>query len=114
GSDRIPRSAANLPSVGASARRALVAYTETNDIRQGHELRRVTRAMLLGVDVGTTNLKVVAYAAERGEVVAVARRPTRMDRPRPGWAEFSADELWLDTAIALREIMDRVGPTRVD
>ena len=46
--------------------------------------------MLLGVDIGTTNLKVVAYVPERGTIVAVARRPTRTHRPRPGWAEFNA------------------------
>jgi xylulokinase len=70
--------------------------------------------MLLGLDVGTTNLKVVAYAPERGAIVAVARRPTRTHRPRPGWAEFDADELWADTALALREIMDRVASTTVE
>src|SRR5438552_13750251 len=79
-----------------------------------HAYAAVRITMLLGVDVGTTNLKVVAYAPEHGEIIAVARRPTRTHRPRPGWAEFSADELWSDTALALREIVDRVGPTPVE
>lgn len=74
----------------------------------------VRMTMLLGVDVGTTNLKVVAYAPGRGAIVAIARRPTRAHRPRPGWAEFHAEELWSDTAAALREIIDRVGPATVE
>jgi xylulokinase len=70
--------------------------------------------MLLGVDVGTTNLKVVAYAPERGAIVAVARRPTPTHHPRPDRAEFDADELWSETAFAVREIIERVGPSTVE
>jgi xylulokinase len=70
--------------------------------------------MLLGVDVGTTNLKVVAYARERGAIAAVARRPTRTRRPRPGSAEFDPGELWAETVAALREIMGAIGPTPIE
>jgi xylulokinase len=65
--------------------------------------------MLLGVDVGTTNLKIVAYAPERGAIVALARRRTRTHRPRAGWAEFHADEIWSETCAAIHEVIDRIG-----
>ena len=70
--------------------------------------------MLLGVDVGTTSLKVAAYAPERGRVVAVARRPTRAHRPRPGWAEFAPDEMWAETVTAIREVVQAVDPAAIE
>lgn len=70
--------------------------------------------MLLGVDVGTSNLKVVAYAPAQGTTQAVARRPTRTHRPRPGWAEFAADELWAETTAAIREVVGTIGAEAID
>jgi len=65
--------------------------------------------LLLGIDVGTTNTKVVVYDPERGQVVAVAGRPTQTHHPRPEWSEFLADELWEGAAAAVREVVDAVG-----
>ena len=42
--------------------------------------------VLLGADVGTSGLKLVALD-EQGRVVAEAERGYEVDRPRPGWAE---------------------------
>jgi xylulokinase len=70
--------------------------------------------VLLGVDIGTGHLKVVAYAPHQGTTVAVTRRPTRTHRPRPGWAEFEADEIWSETAAAIREVVNTVGPETIE
>ncbi len=47
---------------------------------------------LIGIDVGTSSLKVV-IASERGEIVAVATSEYPVSRPRPGWSEQDP-ELW--------------------
>ena len=44
----------------------------------------------LGVDIGTTGCRCVAYSAE-AEVVAKAERLYPTTSPKPGWAEQDAD-----------------------
>ena len=70
--------------------------------------------MLLGVDLGTTNLKVAAYAPETGRIEAIARRRTRAIHPKPGWAEFDSDQLWTDTVSGIREVLRAIGRAHVD
>jgi len=69
-------------------------------------------ALLIGIDVGTTNLKAVLYDARRGETVAVATRPTPERHPRPDWSEFDADEVWGGVVACVREIMRAVPEPR--
>jgi xylulokinase len=59
---------------------------------------------LIGVDVGTTNVKAALYDVARGNLVAIAKRPTITLHPRPEWSEFDADAVWSDIADCLREI----------
>ncbi|XBA03153.1 FGGY family carbohydrate kinase [Fibrella sp. ES10-3-2-2] len=49
--------------------------------------------MLVGVDVGTTNLKVLAIDPDTMELVAHAARPVETDVPRPDYAEQNPDYL---------------------
>lgn len=69
--------------------------------------------MLIGIDVGTTNLKVVA-AERTGRILAVARRTMRIDRPLPGAAEFDLDTLDRHLVEALREVREQAGPGTVE
>ncbi len=57
---------------------------------------------LIGLDVGTTNLKVIVYDVEQ-KAQSVYSCPTRTHYPRPGWAEYYAEELWTDMAALLRQ-----------
>ncbi|MGY1638952.1 FGGY family carbohydrate kinase [Geodermatophilus sp. SYSU D00742] len=62
-------------------------------------------AVLLGADVGTSGLKLVALDGT-GEVVAEGESGYELDRPRPGWAET-------DPAVwrrALDDALARVAP----
>ena len=61
-------------------------------------------AYYAGVDIGTTNTKALVYDPAVGRVVAVASRPTIACHPRPGWTEFSADEVWRGVVECLREV----------
>lgn len=58
-------------------------------------------ALLVGVDVGTTNIKALVVD-RRGQVLARASVPTPTHYPQPGWAYYEAEELWQQTAAALR------------
>jgi len=48
---------------------------------------------LLGIDVGTTGCKAAVFA-ENGRQIASAYREYDLRRPRPGWAELDAGEVW--------------------
>lgn len=56
----------------------------------------------ISIDVGTTLIKSVVYA-EDGSVLHVARQPTTVTSPQPGFAEQDMDEVWEAVADAVRE-----------
>ena len=57
--------------------------------------------ILIGADVGTTNIKVVAFDRS-GRAVASASCPTPTRYPRPGRADHDPEELWGSFAATLR------------
>ena len=59
---------------------------------------------LLGIDVGTGGLKVMAIQADSGRVLAVAFREYPETRPRPGWVELSGDLVWDAFVEAVAEV----------
>lgn len=61
------------------------------------------RQALLGIDIGSTNTKVVAFSVD-GSELAKAGRPTATLYPRPGWAEYDANALWRSICELLREV----------
>ena len=52
----------------------------------------MTRATVIGVDVGTTATKVVAYSPD-GTAIGVAERGYPLHSPQPGWAEQDPDQI---------------------
>lgn len=64
-------------------------------------------AALLGVDIGTTNLKTVAFAPD-GRQLAKASTPTPTNHPQPDWAEFDHDALWGALAGTIRETVNEL------
>lgn len=69
--------------------------------------------LLVGVDVGTTNIKAIVFNP-LGEVVSFASVPTPTLTPRPTWAEYDPEELWLCTARALSRALGQLAtPQRV-
>ena len=69
--------------------------------------------LLIGADVGTTNIKVLAFDRS-GKAVARASSPTPTRYPKPGRAHHDAEELWESFAKTLREVTSRLDdPGRV-
>lgn len=62
-------------------------------------------AILIGVDIGTSTVKALAYDPGRGEPVALAAQPTPVEHPRPGWSEHDPEALWLTVAACVREVV---------
>lgn len=63
---------------------------------------RNTSPLLAGVDVGTTNIKVVIYDPS-GRTVSQASARTATHYPRAHWAYYRPDELWAQTSKAIRQ-----------
>ncbi|MFM0077025.1 xylulokinase [Paraburkholderia sediminicola] len=56
--------------------------------------------MFLGIDLGTSELKVLLLASD-GLVVGTVRHPLDTSRPRPRWSEQDPEDWWRATRIAL-------------
>ncbi|MDO9377631.1 MAG: FGGY-family carbohydrate kinase [Nocardioidaceae bacterium] len=62
---------------------------------------------VITIDAGTTMIKVVGYAADGREAV-VARRPTEVLHPEPGWSEQDMDAVWDAVASAVAEVVPQL------
>lgn len=58
---------------------------------------------LMGIDVGTTGCKVVAFE-ESGAVLAQAGREYPLISPQPGWYELDPERVWRDVCECLRQV----------
>ncbi len=61
------------------------------------------QARFLGLDLGTSSLKVLAAGAS-GEPLAVVNRPYPLLRPRDGWAEQDPEDWWAALVGALEDL----------
>jgi xylulokinase len=66
--------------------------------------------LLVGADIGTTNIKVAAFSPD-GRIVAEASSPTPTYFPRPGWAHHDPEELWRCFVAALRKVTGQIEDT---
>ncbi|MEJ2359704.1 MAG: xylulokinase [Deinococcales bacterium] len=71
------------------------------------------RAFTLGIDVGTTSVKVVAVE-DSGEVIAEAESTQPLATPRPGWTEQQPADWWDGACKAVREIVARLDGRQPD
>lgn len=62
--------------------------------------------LLLGIDLGTTNIKAIVFAPD-GAIVASASAPTPTQFPRPGWAYYEPDAVWTTVVGLLRAVTAR-------
>lgn len=63
--------------------------------------------LLLGIDIGTTNIKAVAFDVE-GQPLAHASIRTPTHYPQPGRAHYEPEELWQATVRALKAVTTQV------
>lgn len=64
-------------------------------------------AVLIGVDVGSTAVKVAAYETD-GRLVTLESRRSPVIRHHPGWSEQNMDAVWSIVADCLRAVAERV------
>ena len=62
------------------------------------------RDLVLGVDVGTTAVKVALFGAD-GKLVATHRTAYPIHRPRPGWAEQDPLDWWNGCLAGIRHVL---------
>jgi gluconokinase len=65
----------------------------------------------IGIDIGTTGVRAVAYAPD-GHCHCAASREYQLKTPQPGWAEQNPDEIVAAVEAVLREValhLDRQG-----
>ncbi|MGC8781598.1 MAG: xylulokinase, partial [Anaerolineae bacterium] len=68
--------------------------------------------IILGVDIGTTSTKAIAFDA-RGAEVASASRSYGLLTPRPGWVEQDAGQVWQALLEVLRAVAARAPGRRI-
>jgi len=67
---------------------------------------------LLGIDAGTSSIKVSVVDGETGQALASAMHPPeemRISAPRPGWAEQDPEDWWLSLQAALFTVLQQPG-----
>lgn len=69
----------------------------------------MTEGVLLGLDAGTSGIKVCAFSRS-GRVVAKAQRAVPVITPYALWAEIDLEHYWILTTEALAEVAARCGP----
>ncbi len=68
--------------------------------------------LVLGIDIGTSATKVIAFDVAGAEVAA-ASRPYPLISPRPGWVEQDAELVWQCLLDALTEVAARTQDGRI-
>ncbi|HTX03057.1 MAG TPA: gluconokinase [Candidatus Acidoferrales bacterium] len=63
---------------------------------------------LIGIDLGTTAVKVVANAASDGRELSEATKRYALSTPAPGHVEQDADEIYRATMESLRKVIDEI------
>lgn len=68
----------------------------------------MTADLLLGIDIGTSVVKVALFDNTGQELTSASRR-TALTAPHPGWTETNMDETWQAAAAALRDLLAQPG-----
>ena len=68
----------------------------------------MTPAYFLGIDNGGTMSKAAVFDAF-GKELSVASCRVNMLTPRPGWSDRNMDQLWHDTAVVIRQAIEKSG-----
>ncbi|MCS6840656.1 MAG: FGGY family carbohydrate kinase [Roseiflexus sp.] len=67
--------------------------------------------LLLGIDVGTTNIKALVFDAS-GACLSAASVATPTERPQPGWAEHDPQLLWQAVVGVIRRALAPIDDPR--
>ena len=72
----------------------------------------MTEAALMGVDLGTSGVKVVIID-EDGNMLAQASSKYPISTPAPNWAEQDPESWWSAVREAIRAALKILGPRRI-
>jgi xylulokinase len=67
----------------------------------------VYRDLLLGLDVGTTNIKCLAIDGS-ANIVAQADERTTLLHPQPGWTDFEPEQIWAAACRTIRAVISQL------
>lgn len=67
--------------------------------------------LLLGIDIGTTNIKTIVFDPT-GRTVAQVSMPTPTHYGQLGWATYDAEETWQTVVTAMRKVVSQVDDGR--
>jgi xylulokinase len=69
--------------------------------------------LLLGLDVGTTNIKCLALSAA-GKIVLQSEERTPLAHPKPGWTDFKPEPIWQAACRTIRSVVSKLdAPDRI-
>ena len=71
-----------------------------------------TKNILIGIDVGTSSTRVVAFDLA-GRALATADHAYPMTTPKPNWAEQEPEDWWRATRRGLKAVSRKIDPARV-
>jgi xylulokinase len=63
---------------------------------------------LMGIDIGTTGTKAVAFR-ENGDILSTAYRPYEEVFPRPGWVEMDPNQIWKAVSEVIHQVAGEVS-----
>src|SRR5215216_6393889 len=72
---------------------------------------RQQEALLLGIDVGSTNVKAAVFD-RAGRQVALGSAPMMTHVPRPGRAHYLPEEIWQQVVRAVRTALEDLSPAQ--
>lgn len=67
----------------------------------------MARTLMLGIDIGTTNVKAVVLDTQTNKVVATGSREHPLFHPQPGWAEQDPNNYWKAVVASIRQCLDK-------
>lgn len=65
-------------------------------------------AYLLGIDIGTSNIKAVLITPD-GDIIGEAQTHYETSFPQAGWAEQNPDDWWQGTVTVVRQVIQKSG-----
>ncbi|MBV8213985.1 MAG: hypothetical protein JOZ08_12290 [Verrucomicrobia bacterium] len=69
--------------------------------------------LLLGLDVGTTNIKCLALDS-RGKILFQADERTPLSHPKPGWTDFDPEPIWEGVCRTIQTVIGKIeSPERI-
>src|SRR5437867_5298018 len=66
------------------------------------------RALLLGLDIGTTNIKCLAVD-ESCKILAAEPERTPPSHPQPGWTDFEPNQIWETVCRTIQAVVSQVS-----